>query len=103
MYYECKKRWNCKYGGFLCTNSKELSVKKKDLLILTEGFPTYGGLAGRDLDAIAIGINEAMDLDYLNYRITSTAYLGKKLMNMASRFTTSRRSCYLYRCLNIFT
>ena len=66
-------------GGFLCTNDEELSNKKKDLLILTEGFPTYGGLAGRDLDAIAIGLKEAMDIDYLNYRITSTSYLGEKI------------------------
>ena len=66
-------------GGFLCTNNDSLSKKKKDLLILTEGFPTYGGLAGRDLDAIAIGIKEAMDEDYLKYRILSTSYLGKKI------------------------
>ena len=66
-------------GGFLCTNDEELSNRKKDLLILTEGFPTYGGLAGRDLEAIAIGLREAMDIDYLNYRITSTSYLGKKI------------------------
>ena len=66
-------------GGFLCTNNAELSKKKKDLLILTEGFPTYGGLAGRDLDAIAIGIKEAMSEDYLEYRILSTSYLGKKI------------------------
>ena len=66
-------------GGFLCTNDEELSNRKKDLLILTEGFPTYGGLAGRDLEAIAIGLREAMDIDYLNYRITSTSYLGRKI------------------------
>ena len=66
-------------GGFLCTNDEELSNRKKDLLILTEGFPTYGGLAGRDLEAIAIGLREAMDIDYLNYRINSTSYLGRKI------------------------
>ena len=66
-------------GGFLCTNNEDLAKKKKDLLILTEGFPTYGGLAGRDLEAIAIGIKEAMDEDYLEYRILSTSYLGKKI------------------------
>jgi len=66
-------------GGFLCTNDNDLSKKKKDLLILTEGFPTYGGLAGRDLDAIAIGLTEAMSEDYLEYRILSTSYLGKKI------------------------
>ena len=66
-------------GGFLCTNDELLSMKKKDLLILTEGFPTYGGLAGRDLEAIAIGIKEVMNEDYLKYRITSTSYLGNKI------------------------
>ena len=67
-------------GGFLCTNNDEVAEKNKNLLILTEGFPTYGGLAGRDLEAIAIGLNEAMDIDYLNYRVKSIEYLGKKLL-----------------------
>jgi len=67
-------------GGFLCTNNEVVAEKNKNLLILTEGFPTYGGLAGRDLEAIGIGLNEAMDIDYLNYRIKSIEYLGNKLL-----------------------
>ena len=67
-------------GGFLCTNNEFVAEKNKNLLILTEGFPTYGGLAGRDLEAIGIGLNEAMDTDYLNYRIKSIEYLGNKLL-----------------------
>ena len=74
-----KKDGIANIGGFLCTNNKEVADKNKNLLILTEGFPTYGGLAGRDLEAISIGIREAMNEDYLNYRIKSTSYLGNKL------------------------
>jgi len=66
-------------GGFLCTNDDNLAKKKKDLLILTEGFSTYGGLSGRDLEAVAYGLKEAIDEDYLQYRIESTKYLGQKL------------------------
>lgn len=66
-------------GGFLCTNDDSLAKKKKDLLILTEGFPTYGGLSGRDLEAVAYGLLEVVEEDYLEYRIKSTEYLGEKL------------------------
>lgn len=66
-------------GGFLCTNDDNLAKKKKDLLILSEGFPTYGGLSGRDLEAVAYGLKEVVDEDYLQYRIESTKYLGNKL------------------------
>ncbi len=66
-------------GGFLCTNDDFLAKQEKDLLILTEGFPTYGGLAGRDLDAMATGLQEVLDEDYLKYRIAETQYLGKYL------------------------
>jgi len=66
-------------GGFLCTNDNRLAEMERDLLILTEGFPTYGGLAGRDLEAMAIGLNEVLNEDYLRYRIASTEYLGRHI------------------------
>jgi tyrosine phenol-lyase len=66
-------------GGFLCTNDDVVAQAEKNLLILTEGFPTYGGLAGRDLEAIAVGLHEALHEDYLQYRIASTAYLGNHI------------------------
>ena len=69
-------------GGFLCTNNEDLAEEGKNLLILTEGFPTYGGLAGRDLEAIAEGLKEVLDEDYLEYRIKSTTYLGNRLTSM---------------------
>jgi tryptophanase len=74
-----KKDGMANIGGFLCTNNDILAQQEKDLLILTEGYPTYGGLAGRDLEAIAVGIQEAVDEDYLRYRIASTAYLGNHI------------------------
>jgi tryptophanase len=66
-------------GGWLAMNDDALAAKCRTLLILTEGFPTYGGLAGRDLEALAQGLREAIDHDYLRYRIRSTAYLGDAL------------------------
>ncbi len=66
-------------GGFLAMKDEELAMKCRNLLIITEGFPTYGGLAGRDLEAIAIGLKEIMCEDYLKYRIRSVEYIGDKL------------------------
>ncbi len=66
-------------GGFLSMNDESLAMKCRNLLIVTEGFPTYGGLAGRDLEAVAQGLEEVLDEHYLEYRIRSTEYLAEKI------------------------
>jgi tryptophanase len=66
-------------GGFLALHDDALAMECRNLLVITEGFPTYGGLAGRDLEAIAIGLEEVMKEDYLQYRIRSMQYIGEKL------------------------
>ncbi|HQQ82688.1 MAG TPA: tryptophanase [Cyclobacteriaceae bacterium] len=66
-------------GGFIALREEALALKCRNLLIITEGFPTYGGLAGRDLEAIAIGLKEVLDEHYLQYRIRSQEYLVEKL------------------------
>ena len=68
-------------GGWLALDDDELAEQCRNLLILTEGFPTYGGLAGRDLEALAQGLREVVDHDYLHYRIRSTGYLGDALQS----------------------
>lgn len=66
-------------GGFLAMQDEQLAMECRNLLVITEGFPTYGGLAGRDLEAIAIGLEEVLHEDYLQYRIRSIEYIGEKL------------------------
>lgn len=68
-------------GGFLAMHDQALALKCRNLLVITEGFPTYGGLAGRDLEAIAVGLIEVLDENYLQYRIRSIEYLTNKLID----------------------
>lgn len=77
-----KKDGLANIGGFICTNNEALAQEQKDLLILTEGFPTYGGLAGRDLEAIAVGLQEVLEEDYLRYRLAEAKYLGERLLEI---------------------
>jgi tryptophanase len=78
--FSAKKDAFSNTGGFLCTRDAQLAQQERDLLILTEGFPTYGGLAGRDLEAIAVGLEEILDEHYLRYRAASTAYVVDRLL-----------------------
>lgn len=78
----CKKDGMANIGGFLICNNDEWAEKFTNLLILREGFPTYGGLAGRDLEVIAVGLMEALDIEYQIYRHATALYLGNKLEKM---------------------
>jgi tryptophanase len=75
-----KKDGMVNIGGFLALNNDDLAMHARNLLILTEGFPSYGGLAGRDLEALATGLEEVLEEDYLRYRLRTAEYVGERLL-----------------------
>ncbi len=83
MTMSAKKDGLVNIGGWLALNDDDLAMQARNRLIMTEGFPTYGGLAGRDLEAIAQGLKEVVDEDYLRYRVRTNEYIVERLDNLA--------------------